>query len=169
MSSPPVIEAYRAEHRANTLALFDANAPEFFHPGERGVFERFLTDKAPIYRVVLDGDHVVGGFGLGDEGPGRGRIVWFMADPSWHGRGLGRLMIEAIREGAQARGVTTIDISASHISESFYAYFGATTLSRTDHGWGQDMHRVDMIWELESAFSQGEAGWAVRQRVPAKP
>ncbi|MEM6745904.1 MAG: GNAT family N-acetyltransferase [Pseudomonadota bacterium] len=143
-----MIKPYEDKCRAQVLRLFDANAPAFFHPGERGVFERFLTERASIYRLVHRGSVIVGAFGLGDEGLGRGRIVWFMADPSHHGQGLGRLMIEAVRREAEERCVSTIDISASHISEDFYAYFGAKTLSWTDHGWGQDMHRVDMIWEI---------------------
>ncbi|MEM0929320.1 MAG: GNAT family N-acetyltransferase [Pseudomonadota bacterium] len=148
MKNVPTIEPYQDADRAEALGLFDANAPAFFHPGERGVFERFLTERASIYRLVHRGSVIAGAFGLGDEGLGRGRIVWFMADPSHHGQGLGRLMIEAIRREAEERGVSTIDISASHISEDFYAYFGAKTLSRTDHGWGEGMHRVDMIWEI---------------------
>ncbi|MEO1657975.1 MAG: GNAT family N-acetyltransferase [Pseudomonadota bacterium] len=143
-----VIEPYADRYREAALRLFDANAPAFFHPGERGVFEDFLGEKASIYRVVMIDDAVLGAFGLGEEGPGRGRIVWFMADPARHGEGLGRFMIEAIRAEAEKRDVRTIDISASHLSEDFYLHFGATTISRTDHGWGQDMHRVDMIWEI---------------------
>ncbi|MEM7740201.1 MAG: GNAT family N-acetyltransferase [Pseudomonadota bacterium] len=142
------IDWYNESHREAVLCLFDDNTPTHFHPDERVILEQFLSEQARVYHVVLDGDHVVAAFGLSHDGQGRGRIVWFMAHPHWHGQGLGRMMIERLREQAVEKCVRTIDIAASHRSEAFYAHFGAKTESRTEHGWGKDMHRVDMVWEI---------------------
>ncbi|MEO1042194.1 MAG: GNAT family N-acetyltransferase [Pseudomonadota bacterium] len=136
------------QHRSAVLRLFDDNAPAFFHPDEREALTRFLSQQAAIYRVVVDDGEVIGAFGLRDEGERRGRIVWFMAAPSRHGQGVGRLMIEHLLDEARARGVTTIDIAASHVSEAFYIHFGATRHRRVEDGWGEGMHRVDMILEI---------------------
>jgi len=137
--------------RAFCLALFDDNTPEFFAAGERGVLERFLDRAGPNFFVASFKGDDVAACGLGDEGQGRGRIQWFMVTPNAQGQGIGRGVMEEMRRVATERGVTLIDISASHLSEPFYRRYGAETVSRQDHGWGPDMHRVDMIWRLEGA------------------
>ena len=140
--------SFRSSDRATVMALLDANIPTAFAANERPAFETFLDRVSGAYQVAFEDERAIAAFLLILEAAGRGRINWFMAHPDAHGRGLGKQMMEAVRADARAQGLAVIDIAASHVSEGFYAKFGATVLSRTAHGWGPDMHRVDMEWAV---------------------
>lgn len=126
------------------LALFDANCPEAFAPGERGPYAAFLSGPPEDYRVCeLDG-RVVGAFGLEAGADDRLALRWILLDPAVHGRGLGAAMMGAVAAAAGSDGVVTI--AASQVSAPFFARFGAVVLERLENGWGPGLHRLDMLW-----------------------
>lgn len=145
MSMIPHFVFYEPRYRRACLALFDANCPEFFAPNERADYECFLNEADGAYRVCLAESEVVGAFGVIARGqPDRVRLNWIMIDSRHQGAGLGRaIMIETtvVAHAAKAR---VVDIAASHRSAPFFARFGASEVTRTEHGWGPGMHRIDM-------------------------
>ena len=140
--------SYQPADFETVMALLDANTPEAFAPNERPKFEAFLGRTGSAYRVAFDGGRAVASYSLSQVEECRGVINWLMAHPDAHGTGLGRQMMEEIRDQAHAEGLSIVDIGASHVSEAFYAKFGATVLTRTADGWGPGMHRVDMEWAV---------------------
>lgn len=144
MSFEPV--AYRPEHRAGCLAMFDANCPDFFAPNERADFVTFLDEEGEGYRVCLDeAGQVAAGFGVYGRGEsGRVSLNWILVDPTRQGGGWGRGIMDRTLELARAARAGTIDIAASHRSAPFFARFGAVETGRIADGWGPGMHRVDM-------------------------
>lgn len=140
--------AFGPADRSSALTLLDANIPAAFHPDERGAFEAYLDRVGAGYTLVFRSERLVAGYGLSLEPVGAMRVNWFMAHPHAHGAGLGREMMEAARQAAWSQHVSLLHIAASHVSEAFYAHFGAVVVKRTPHGWGRDMHRVDMEWHL---------------------
>jgi len=146
-------EPYRRRHRQACLAIFDENCPRFFAPNEREDYAGFLDREHPDYRIGMVEGHIVGAFGLcPGQCDGEAHLNWILLSPSVQGRGLGRAIMAEVARHAQARRVSRILIAASHLSASFFARFGARELRRTDHGWGPDMHRIDMVWELDLPF-----------------
>ena len=143
----PIFRSYRPADRSTVIALLDANIPQAFAPNERSAFGRFLDDVGPAYQVATANGEGVAAYLLRAEN-GRGRINWLMAHPKAHGQGLGRAMMEAIRNEAHQQGLLTVDIAASQVSEGFYSKFGAKTVLRIQDGWGPGMHRVDMEWTV---------------------
>ncbi len=51
-----------------------------------------------------------------------------------------RRVLAAVR----TKGAAVLHMAASHRSAPFFARFGARETATTPHGWGPDMHRVDM-------------------------
>ena len=143
---------YSVEDRKRCLEIFDANCPASFAPNERVEYSAFLDAGPQGYEVCLVDGGLLGAFGLipvprpGD--PHRTRISWIMIDPAAQGRGVGRAMMERVREMAAARSggrSAEVDIAASHVSAPFFARFGAAEVARVEDGWGPGMHRVDMV------------------------
>ncbi len=95
--------------------------------------------------VCREGGEIVAGFGLDDEhGPSGLSLSWMMVEPSRHGQGWGRRMMDDVLQLWQGSNALVLEISASHLSAEFFARCGAHELSREIDGWGPGMHRVDM-------------------------
>ncbi|MGE0556147.1 MAG: GNAT family N-acetyltransferase [Gemmatimonadales bacterium] len=67
-----------------------------------------------------------------------------MLDPAFRGRGLGSVIMRGVLEAARQAGVGAIEIAASHTSAPFVDRVGVAAGRVTEHGWGRDLHRVDM-------------------------
>ena len=135
---------YLAADEAACLRIFDANTPAYFSPDERADYLRFLASTPTDYEVCELQGAVAGAFGVFCEDANRVRLHWILLDRSAQGAGLGsKLMVRAISI-ARSGGAICIDIAASHRSAGFFERFGAIPIAVTDHGWGPDMHRVDM-------------------------
>ena len=142
-------EAWRPGRRAACLALFDANSPEYFAPNERADYERFLATAGDGYVLCLEGEEVVGAYGLyARPGGERATLSWILIAPAAQGAGLGRAIMDRVGDAARALGAATVDIATSHKAASFFARFGARELGTTTDGWGPGMHRIDMEWSV---------------------
>jgi len=139
---------YSSAHRPECLAIFDANCPEYFSPNERVEYSAFLDEILCGYSVCeLDGV-IVGAFGLiGDDFVSRD-LNWVLVSPNMQGKGVGSKMISTAIDEAQRIGLREINIAASHLSERFFAKFGAHATFRMADGWGPGMHRQDMVLHL---------------------
>lgn len=147
MSAPPLsptFRPYEAADREACLALFDQNCPEFFAPNERAEYLAFLAEHSEGYDVCVAGDEVAGAYGLQPDGSGALAIRWMLIGSSMQGRGLGSAMMRRALKDARDRGAPRMVMAASHRSAPFFARFGAVERVTVPHGWGPDMHRVDM-------------------------
>jgi GNAT superfamily N-acetyltransferase len=127
--------------------LFDANCPPFFAPGERQDLMEFLRVPPAGYEVALLGNEMVAAFGVRREA-GDLHLRWIMVAPSQQGRGLGRLIMARVTAIVHAEGEKLLRIATSHLSERFFAKFGAREVARTTDGWGPGLHRVDLVLTL---------------------
>jgi len=129
---------------AACLELFDANSPEFFASNERADYLAFLAARPAGYEVCVVQGRVVGAFGLIGDDPSSRRLNWIMLDPAMQGLGVGSAMMTRVLDAARHARLEVVEIAASHRSAPFFARFGASAVRVTEHGWGRDMHRVDM-------------------------
>lgn len=135
---------YSERDRDACLAIFGANCPDFFAPNERDEYAEFLDETHDSYEVCeLDGK-VAAAFGLLVNDAGESRLCWIMIDPNAQGRGMGSAIMQRVITLGRLSQSPAIGIAASHKSAPFFARFGAAEISRTEDGWGPDMHRVDM-------------------------
>lgn len=137
----PFVEA----DRPAVLALFDANVPTYFAPGERGWLEDSLDDlEGPAFLVTVDGAVAAfGGYEIWDYYD-KALLCWGMAHPQHHGRGLGRWLLSArlaliAEEDPPTRWVT---VDTSPKVAPFFLSQGFETAGVWPHGYrtGGEMH-----------------------------
>lgn len=137
---------YASKYRSQCLGVFSQNVPAFFAANEQQDFEQFLTGANEGYKVVLDSNSVIGCFGITDLEPhDSARISWIMVSPNYHRKGAGKVMMINCLSAAHEHNLNHINISASHLSAPFFEHYGAKATNYIENGWGQNMHRIDMI------------------------
>jgi GNAT superfamily N-acetyltransferase len=134
----------RASDQPACLALFDANCPEFFDPGERPGYVQFLEAIPEEYEVCLDENRIVGAYGVLPHAPHEFVIRWILIAPDAQGRGIGSAMMARALALLRVTGARRLHMAASHKSAPFFARFGARAMATTQQGWGPGLHRVDM-------------------------
>ncbi|MFK8020773.1 MAG: hypothetical protein AB8B86_13455 [Pseudomonadales bacterium] len=131
--------AFEPSGKTSCLRLFDENCPKYFAPNERNDYENFLDENPIGYELCTLDSSVVGAYGLIG-----GSLNWILLSPQVQGIGLGSNIMNRALERAIEEKLACIDIAASHLSEGFFARYGAVKISELDDGWGPGMHRVDM-------------------------
>jgi GNAT superfamily N-acetyltransferase len=146
--SSVVFAAYSDKNFGACMGLFDANCPKYFAPNERADYAAFLGAVGPRYTVVEGEERILAAFGVLGGALGRAHLNWILVAPEAHGGGIGRAMMAEAARRAKAMNARVVDIGASQFSAPFFARFGAVEVARTQHGWGPDMHKIDMEWVL---------------------
>jgi GNAT superfamily N-acetyltransferase len=137
-------KCYSTSDREICLVFFDANCPEFFAPNERRDYEQFLECSPEGYEICLLKGKPVGAYGLCTADNSSAILTWVLLDPGFQRMGIGSAMILRAIKKAGTAGKRRIEINASHLSAPFFARFGAEILSETKHGWGPDLHKIEM-------------------------
>ena len=138
---------YQRSDRHLCMALFDRNCPQFFAHEERVEYEQFLDADPLNYWLVGQPEDPMACYGLSIEG-GEAGINWIMVDPFSHRRGLGRAMVERALLMFAEHNASQLNVATSQHAVSFFERFGLIEISRTLHGWGLGMHRIDMTMSL---------------------
>ena len=140
-----IIKPYQSEYYKECLAIFDENCPEYFAPNERADYQHYLENKPNAYFLVMMRGKVIGAFGLPIEQEHNvSTITWIMIRSHYQRMGIGHKIMKHIDDTVRRQHVSVIKIAASHLSAPFFAKFGANTITRVEHGWGPNMHRIDM-------------------------
>lgn len=65
------------------------------------------------------------GFGTIDLGQDPPELALLFVEPAWHGRGIGRALLDALSAALASRGTTSLTIDADPNAEGFYTRAGA--------------------------------------------
>ena len=104
---------------------------------DRETIQRFLARNPGLSRVALDGSTIVGAV-LGGHDGRRGYIYHLAVDPAYHGRGIGKLLIDECLAGLKCTGLERANI-----------------LVATDNPRGLDFWRKYGWEDLEGAAAMG--------------
>jgi GNAT superfamily N-acetyltransferase len=140
-----VMRPYDESDQRDCLALFDANCPEYFDPGERADYVQFLDERPAGYEVCLQGRNIVGAFGVCESTEGGRALRWILISPASQGQGVGTAMMARALETGRASGETALHIAASQKSAPFFARFGAHAVATCPRGWGPTLDRIEMV------------------------
>jgi len=143
-----VMRSYLEADQCQCLALFDANCPEFFDPGERADYVEFLDARPAGYQVCVVGAALVGAFGVCERSEGGLALRWILISPAAQGQGVGRAMMVQALEICRARRAVALHISASQKSAPFFARFGARAIRTLPQGWGPGLDRIEMLLDI---------------------
>lgn len=139
--------SFQPGDRENCLALFTANTPDWFAPQEREQYEAFLDDVPPNYFVMRDaGGAIAGAGGIELETDrGVGWLTWGMVDPTRHGQGLGKALLEYRLEQLRANlNIQRVCIDSSQLTAPFYEKYGFQTQRIIPDGYAKGLHRHEM-------------------------
>ncbi len=140
--------AYTGSDYDHCLSLFDENCPEFFAPNEKADFEDFLKQTTQGYEVCLLDGHIAGAFGTFIQGPTLAKIDWILLARQAQGSGIGSLIMDRVIAQVKALDCKQLSIATSHKAYRFFESKGAVIVSREEHGWGPNMHKIDMLLDL---------------------
>ena len=140
---------YEARQFKVCLKLFDENCPHYFAENERKDYAYFLKSPPGQYFVGMLGAEPASAFGLIFAADSRrARLTWILVSAKSRGIGVGIKMMNQARQICSERGITAIDIAASHLSAPFFQKFGTSKIIEIPNGWGPGMHRIDMELKL---------------------
>lgn len=138
---------YTPEDRSACLALFAANTPNWFLPLEQEQYQSFLDDGPGAYFLLFDESGVMSGAGGFEVERDRkvGWLTWGMVDPTRHGIGLGKALLEYRLEQLRGnRNVNRVCIDSSQLTAPFYEKYGFTTQRIIPDGYAPGLHRHEM-------------------------
>lgn len=138
---------YTPEDRAGCVALFRANTPNWFAPHELEQYESFLDEGPASYFVMLDEAGTLTGAGGVEVESARsvGWLTWGMVDPTRHGLGLGKSLLEYRLEQLRANlHVSRVCIDTSQLTAPFYEKYGFTAQRIIPDGYAKGLHRHEM-------------------------
>lgn len=146
------IRPYDPQDRAACLAIMASNIPAFFAPEEKDEFAAFLDNAEHPYLVLEFKGQIVGCGGyMINQARMEAGLNWGMIHDAFHGRGLGRWLLnarlDAIRESGQ---VARVVIDTSQHSAPFFARFGFVETTITPNGYGPGLDQVDMTLALNT-------------------
>jgi ribosomal protein S18 acetylase RimI-like enzyme len=103
-----------------------------------------------ILIALLDGQPVgFGSAGLSRAGGGEGEIYTLYVDPNYQGRGVGRLLMDALLEALKDKGCESamLWVVAANPSRFFYEAMGGRRVAeKTERMWGIDLEQYAYRW-----------------------
>lgn len=155
-----IIRPYTAADRIRCLEIFDSNTPKYFMHEERDQFIFWLNahDKNEIayketlaeYYYVIETDGTImgcGGYGMHNDEKA-GSMIWGMIAREQHKKGLGKaLFAYRLQQMRELYPGYSIQLDTSQHTYPFFEKFGFKTVKITENGYGQGLHRYDMILE----------------------
>lgn len=151
------IRKYRASDRGACMEAFKTNVPNYFTLEEVNEFDRFLAklgdsealDNLLYYVMVLDNKLIgCGGFGEKDGIDGIPSItfVWGMVHRDYHKKGFGEELLRfRLAEIKVQFPDWKVILDTTQFSYTFFEKYGFKTLKITENGYGEGMHRYDMV------------------------
>ncbi|MGV3612466.1 MAG: GNAT family N-acetyltransferase [Fluviicola sp.] len=157
MHQQPNIRKYRSSDKDFCMEIFKTNVPKYFTLEEVNEYDRFLTkladaealDNPPYFVMELDNQLIgCGGFGEKNDIDGTPSItfVWGMVDRAYHKKGFGEQLLQfRLAEIPLHFPGKPVILDTTQFSYTFFEKYGFRTLKVTENGYGEGMHRYDMI------------------------
>jgi N-acetylglutamate synthase-like GNAT family acetyltransferase len=142
------IREFQKSDTVGCLALFDSHGGQAFQLTERTEFENYLAlPQGPYYVAEFEGSIVAcGGFCIQNDAA---RLTWGMVTKDLTGKGIGKLLLlYRLREISKA-GISKISLDTSQHSAGFFEKFGFRIVSRETDGYGDGLHKLEMVKKME--------------------
>ena len=102
--------------------IFSLNVPKYFDKKELNDFKKYFNSKnLESYFIIESQGKVVGGGGYAYENMKTARICWLFIDPSYHGFGFGKKLVNyCIKILKNNRKLNVIEVETSNLTYKFY-------------------------------------------------
>lgn len=152
------IRKYQKEDRVACIAIFNSNLPKYFDPSELADFETWLDghDQGVLayqstsiepYFVLINNNQILacGGYYLARDAS-KANLCWGMVDGAFHKKGLGRHLLEfRLQDISSKYPDYPIQMDTSQHTLPFFEKLGFVVVKITENGYGQGLHRYDMV------------------------
>ena len=142
-----IFSDYHPSDRPTCSALFERNCPAYFAIEERSAYQAFLEAQPKPYWIAWTDNVAVACYGVTIEHDVAG-IDWIMVDPSYQSKGVGDAMVKRAINLFNKHNVKEVKVATSQHANRFFERYGLVETSTTLHGWGQGMHKIDMVMSL---------------------
>ena len=142
-----IFSDYHPSDRPTCSALFERNCPAYFAIEERSAYQAFLEAQPKPYWIAWTDNVAVACYGVTIERDVAG-IDWIMVDPSYQSKGVGDAMVKRAINLFNKHNVKEVKVATSQHANHFFERYGLVETSTTLHGWGQGMHKIDMVMSL---------------------
>ena len=142
-----IFSDYHPSDRPTCSALFERNCPAYFAIEERSAYQAFLEAEPKQYWLAWTDNVAVACYGVTIERDVAG-IDWIMVDPSHQSKGVGDAMVKRAFDLFNKHNVKEVKVATSQHANRFFERYGLVETSTTLHGWGQGMHKIDMVMSL---------------------
>ena len=130
----------------NCIALFKGNEGKYFDQSEFEQYQEFLRTEAltGLYYVMKDEGLTVGAGGMMVY-DGVYWMDWGMIARDRHGQGIGTQLLQfRLDEIHKLEKNPKIKLCTSQHTVGFYERFGFERVKFTEHGYGPDLHKIEM-------------------------
>lgn len=153
------IRKYEATDHNACMDAFKTNVPKYFTLEEVNEYERFLTKlddsevlDNPLYYVMELENRFIGCGGVGEkdgiDGTPSITFVWGMVHNEYHKKGFGEQLLQfRLAEIKRHFPTKIVILDTTQFSYTFFEKYGFKTLKITENGYGEGMHRYDMVLE----------------------
>jgi len=102
--------------------IFFLNVPKYFDKKELDDFKKYFNSKnLESYFIIESQGKLVGGGGYAYENMKTARICWLFIDPSYHGFGFGKKLVNyCIKILKNNRRLNVIEVETSNLTYKFY-------------------------------------------------
>ena len=142
-----IFSDYHPSDRPTCSALFEHNCPAYFAIEERSAYQAFLKAEPKQYWLAWADNVAIACYGVTLQGDVAG-IDWIMVDPSHQSKGVGDAMVKRAFYLFKKHNVKELKVATSQHANRFFERYGLIETSRTLHGWGKGMHKIDMVMRL---------------------
>lgn len=145
---------YQAEDKNGCLAVFQSNVPDYFAPNELSDVTRLLDERLCPYLVVEneEGQIIAGGGIWADPLEQSATLCWVMVARSYHGRGIGRLLVlRLLNLLRRFPFVRLVKLDTSQHTTVFYEKFGFAKCGLIENYYAPGLHRYDMAMAWNEA------------------
>jgi GNAT superfamily N-acetyltransferase len=151
------IQTFTEKYRADLVAAFKSNMPQFFATNELPDFEAFLdkflaqTDDGKgferiYYYVILENDVTIGAGGFGFQPEKQNvSLIWGLVQRDFHKKGFGKaLLLHRLTQIKTLLPNFPVVIDTTQHTAPFYTHFGFITEKITPNFYAEGMDRHDM-------------------------
>ena len=145
-SALTLLRPYRDSDHATVLGIFKSNTPDYFAPSEAHEFRSFLSaPNSEFVLVAMVGTDVVGFGAAYCRSAIEGGLAWGMVHRDWHGRGVGRALLEARIALLWSHEVEQVRVRTSQHSAGFFARAGFSVVEVEAEGFAPGIDQVTML------------------------
>jgi [ribosomal protein S18]-alanine N-acetyltransferase len=147
------IREYRDSDKEEVISILEQNVPDYFAEDEINDFRSYIADEIEDYYVAKLDDRIVGAGGINYEKDlGIAKISWDFIHPEFHGKGIGRALLNYRLQRVRHQNATTIIVRTSQLAYRFYERHGFELSEIKKDYWAKGFDMYHMVYKNNQPY-----------------